>query len=637
MALEPARTQDVVQLGQEIELDLRAYQLRRGGRALKLERLPMDILVLLIERRGELVSREQIAERIWGKAAYLDTDNSINGAIRKIRQVLKDDPREPRCILTVAGKGYRFITPENENQRTDGPNLPAVVAKAKLAAEPEGRASSPWARWRMPGAIVVVGVLVLSFGWWVRLSMRSAMASRKVMLAVLPFQNFSADSAEDYLSDGLTEETIAQLGRLDPAHLGVIARTSVMYYKKSQAPLQQIARELGVEYVLEGSMRRTGDRVRITAQLIQMKDQTHLWAHEYDREMKDVLTLQGEIAAEVGDEIQLLLGGSKTRAGGGSRLRAAPDEAFDLYLRGRYFWNKRTAEGFQQGIHFFEQAVEKNPKYAPAYAGLADSYSLLGGYSGLAQIESMAKARAAAQRALELDDSLPEAHTALALIVQNYDHDWETSEKEFRRAIALNPSYATAHHWYAEHLMWLGRFDEAFTEIERARQLDPLSLIIATDHAVILYYSRQYDRAEQQFRAVREMDPTFARARMVLAVYLQKGMLAEARKVNAQQPLSSPWYWSLLACIESRAGRPAEAERALEGLRALNTSQRVDPGTFVLAYAAMGQRNEAFGWMEKALEQHSNVMISLRVEPMFDALRDDPRFAVLLRRVGFSS
>jgi TolB-like protein/Tfp pilus assembly protein PilF len=461
------------------------------------------------------------------------------------------------------------------------------------------------------------------------------------MLAVLPFENLTGDAGQDYFSDGLTEEMIAQLGRIDPEHLGVIARTSVMHYKHSSEQLEQIARELGVQYVLEGSVRRDSDKVRITAQLIQMKDQTHLWARQYDRELSHLLALQGEIAQEIAQEIPVILGKNHTPIGTAPQpaLAANAYEAYDLYLKGQYFWNKRTMEGFQRAIDYFQQAIVKDPSYARAYAGLADSYVLISGYSGVPQAEFMPKARAAALRALELDDNLPEAHAALALIVQNYDWDWQTAGKEFRRAIELNPNYATAHHWYAEHLAFLGRFDEALREGERAIQLDPLSLIIASDQGVILYYSRQYDRAIEQFRAVLDMDPGFSRAGMMTQAYVEKGLFKDALAfIESRRRLADdgPWTWATLAYVYGRAGQPVQAHRALVKLEELNRHQQLDPGPFLGAYLGMGDKELAFAWLEKAYLQHSNVLAALKVEPCYDFLRGDPRFLDLMRRVGLA-
>jgi Tfp pilus assembly protein PilF len=359
---------------------------------------------------------------------------------------------------------------------------------------------------------------------------------------------------------------ISQLGNLNAQHLGVIARTSVMHYKNTQTPLDQIGRELGVQYVVEGSVRRDSDHVRISAQLIQMKDQSHIWARQYDRELRGLLTVQGEIAQEIADEIQLTLGEQhKLNSQRGSlHSSAAPPsyEVYDLYLKGRYFWNKRTPDGFRQAAEYFQQAIGQDPNYARAYAGLADTYGLMSTWGQVPQNEFMPKARSAALRALEIDDTLAEAHTSLALVAENYDYDWQTADKEFRRAIQLDPDYATAHQWFAEYLSWQGRFDEALAESERARQLDPLSLIISTDHASILYFSRQYDRAIAQCRAVLDMDPNFSRVRAILVLaYVQSGRFAEAIDELARwtrQP-DSTGAWGFKAYVYGRWGRTSEA------------------------------------------------------------------------------
>jgi len=391
-----------------------------------------------------------------------------------------------------------------------------------------------------------------------------------------------------------------------------------------------------VQYVLEGSVRRDADKVRISAQLIQMKDQTHLWARQYDRELSHVLALQGEIAQDIATEIQAALGEPK-RAVPADRISSSRPsyEAYDLYLKGRYFWNKRTIEGFQRSVEYFQQAIEKEPGYSRAYAGLSDSYALVSGYAGTPPRDLRPKAQAAARRAVELDEQSAEAHTSRALVAQNFDWDWQTAEKEYRRAIELDPNYATAHHWFAEYLAHMGRFDEALVESERARQLDPLSLIIAADKGVILYYSRQYDRAIEQFHAVLDMDPTFPRARMVQAAYAQKGMYAESLAV-IEKWHHGPGYWSNLAYDLGRSGRQVEAQHALEGLQELDRRQKVDPLTFCVAYIGMNRRDQAITSLQKAYEEHSISLASLKVDPIYDPLRSDPRFQDLLRRVGLA-
>ncbi len=652
----------MLKFGDDFELDLTAWQLRRAGRLVKLERIPMETLLFLVQNQGELVSREQIVEKIWGKDTFLDTDNAVNGAIRKIRQVLKDDPDQPRFIRTISGKGYSFIAPVIEAAPADDSPLDAMAEDqgqepwSKLTpapAEPEAVVGEDYApklsglRSRLPGRsilatmivatmIVAIMALVVYMGWS-EFRARPSHAGGRAMLAILPFDNLTGDADQEYFSDGMTEEMITQMGSLDPAQMGVIARTSVMHYKHSQEPLQQIARELGVQYVLEGSVRRNADKVRITAQLIQVSDQTHLWARNYDRDIKDVLVVQSEIAREISGEIQTALGEHKPITPVVPKtLSPEALEAYNLYLKGQYFLNKRTQ--LQQAISYFQQATEKDPNFARAYAGLADCYALLGPYSGDPPVEFAPQARAAALRASQLDDSLPEAHAALALIVQNYDYDWQTAEKEFKRAIELNPNYATGHHWYAEHLAWRGRFDEAFRESERARELDPLSLAIATDHGMILYYSRQYDLAIAQFTAVREMDPSFGHAAMIFVAYVQKGMFAEAEAdiEKRQGPEDDRWRLSNLAYTYGRAGQQERAGQELTKLLDLNRRQPMDPIVIALAYSGMGNNDQALAWLEKAYAQHSNGLTALKVDPAYDPLRRDLRFQNLLERVGLA-
>jgi TolB-like protein/DNA-binding winged helix-turn-helix (wHTH) protein len=638
LPLQPAKVQDSVKFGDGFDLDLGAGRLTRSGRVLKLERIPMEILLLLVQQRGELVTREQIVERVWGKDIYLDTDNSINGAIRKVRQVLKDDPEQARFIQTISGKGYRFIAPITD------PGAEPQVSTPTPAAEPTAvQDSGGWRRRRRRLWIVVASAVVFLIGAtayfrWTSSEAKLPRTHGRTMLAVLPFENLTGDAHQEYFSDGMTEEMITRLGSLDPDHLGIIARTSVMHYKHSQEQLRQIANELGVQYVLEGSVMRDTDKVRITAQLIQMKDQTHIWARQYDRQLKDLLTVQNEIAQEISDEIQTSLGDRKSNAPAAQPALSPQEyEAYNLYLEGQYFWNKRTVSGFQQAINYFQQATAKDPNYARAYAGLADTYALMAGYTGTQASEFVPKARAAALRALQLDDRLPEAHAALALIVQNHDYDWQTAEREFKRAIALNPNYATAHQWYAEHLAWRGRFDEALQESERARELDPLSLIIASDNGATLYYARQFDRAIAQLAKVREMDPDFPRASIILEAYLQKGMLGEAMAGFKKMPSGNwPWYWSNAAYVYGRTGHASEADQALRKLLVITRQQPVDSIVVVQAYVGVGNNDQALVWLEKAYAEHSNGLTALRVDPIYDPLRNDPRFRDILRRAGLA-
>jgi len=641
VAPEPVRTQPTIRFGDDFEFDPRAYQLRRSGRTLKLERTPMEVLLFLIEQKDQLVTREQIAERIWGKNTFLDTDNSINGAIRKIRQVLNDDPDHPRFVQTVTGRGYRFIAPVEEisGYRRSVAKIPSIGAGP--AIEVQGLRGPRWLVLVGICAALTIAAFAAYFGGS-RSRVRPQPSGERLMLAILPFQNLTGDTSQDYFSDGMTEEMISQLGNLDPQHLGVIARTSVMHYKGGQAPLDQIGRELGVQYVIEGSVRRDAGRVRISAQLIQVKDQTHVWARQYDREVKDLLALQAEIAREITDEISLTLGDphrfDSARDPASSSAAATSYETYDLYLKGRYCWNKRTMAGFQEAARYFQQAIAKDPGYAQAYAGLADTYGLMSTWGWVSQNEFMPRARDAALKALELDDALAEAHASLALIAENYDYDWQTAEEEFRRAIQLDPNYATAHQWYAEYLSWQGRFDEALVESEQARRLDPMSLIIATDHGAILYYARQYDRAIAQFRAVLDMEPHFNRATMIVSAYVEEGRFQEAMDEveRSLPPDDSPWTCSVKAYVYGRWGRTAQAQQAMAKLE--QTIQRV-PGqqTSVLltAYLGTNQKDQGIALLQKAYAEHSHTVVDLKVGPAYDPWRSDPRFQDLLRRMNF--
>ncbi|HEX3155349.1 MAG TPA: tetratricopeptide repeat protein [Candidatus Angelobacter sp.] len=623
-------------------------ELRKHGVRLKVQERPLQLLVCLLERPGEIISRDELRQRLWPDGIFVDFDHNISSAINKLRTVLNDSASNPRFIETVGSRGYRFLadvkripsappsSPQPPNQET--PEVPIIATGANTH-------SPRLALWKVvAGGVLVFAILLAGYFRLVRKASKSIAPVTRVMVAVLPFQNLTGDPGQDYFSDGLTEEMIAELTRLNQDRVGVIARTSVMLYKQSPKPLDQIGRELGVQYLMEGSVRRDSGRVRITAELIQVKDQTHLWAREYDRELKNSLALQSEIAQEIGDEIQISLGdGNAVKAANhpAPTRSTASYEAYDLYLKGRYFWNKRTRAGFLQAASYFQQAIAKDPKYASAYAGLADTFGLMSTWYAVPQQEFMPKAKAAALNALALDDSLAEAHASLALVAENYDYDWQTAEKEFRRAIQLNPDYATAHQWYAEYLAWQGRFDEALAESERARQLDPMSLIIATDHGAILFYARKYDRAIDQFRAVVDMDPGFGNARAFLAAtYVQQGKFAEALKQNelmgnGEDP---PWYWAFTAYIYNHSGNVVQAQHALARFEALSPSLRSDALLArLVAYNGSTQHEKILSLLEEAYKERSPALTNIKVDPRYDTLRKDQRFQALLARVNLNN
>ena len=654
MNSRPPPAERPIKFGADCELDPNSYELRRSGRVLKLERIPTEILLFLVERRGQLVTRDEIAERVWGKDVFLDTDNSINGAIRKIRQALKDDPERPRYIQTISGRGYRFIAPASEETSAlaitspeTASHTPAEVVSVPALPADDGKAlplpvmKSRKAHWLVVAAIAGVLIGAAATAAWIFRpwsSPRVKPAGGRVVLAVLPFQNLTGDPSQDYFSDGMTEEMITEIATLNPGHLAVIARTSVMTYQRNPKPVTQIGRELGAQYVLEGSVRRDGNKVRVTAQLIRVEDQTHLWAREYDRERKDLLVLQSEIARATANEIASALGEHAPGVPNAVPFATAQQyESHERYLQGLYFWNQRKIE---PAIDYFQQAIDKDPQNARAYAGLADGYALLGGYSGVESPEYASKAESAALRALQLDSSLAEAHTAFALIRENYHWDWQTAEEEYQKAIALNPSYSTAHQWYAECLMWQGRFDEALKESDRARQLDPLSLIIATDRGAIFYYWRQYDRAIQELLRVREMDPNFPRSGLIALAYAHNGSFDKAF-AESGPTLDTSWSWTDRAELYGLAGRRADAQNALNGMLQLqqrqSPHQSVNMVCFVVAYLSVGDKERALTWLERAYKEQPNVLTSLRVDPVYDPVRSDPRFQELLQRVGLDN
>jgi TolB-like protein/DNA-binding winged helix-turn-helix (wHTH) protein/Tfp pilus assembly protein PilF len=634
MGAEPVRILSPLRLSEDVSLDLHSRTIRSGDRVLRLERIPFEILLFLIERRGQIVCREEIVSRIWGPNVFVDTDNSIRGAIRKIRQVLEDDADHPRFIETVTGQGYRFIASVADTAPQTNVSTPQLTT---LSEVPVSTARPAMSAHRIAVAVIALALIALVATFlWLHFRRGAQRQTGRIMVAVLPFVNLTGDPAQDYFSDGFTEEMITQLGRLNPDHLGVIARTSVLRYKDSRSPLPQIGADLGVQYVLEGSVRRNVDTVRITAKLVQVGDQSDVWSRDYDRKLSDILDVQSEIAQEIGDEVQVTLHSSTAPAGDDKRSLSPRElKGYDLYLRGQSLLSRRTAPDLLSAINLFHQAITEDPNNARSYAALADAYALLGGYSGLPQHDFLAQARAAALHALQLDEALPDAHTALALIVQNYDWDWETADKEFRRAIELDPNYATAHHWYAEHLMWRGQFDEALQESEKARRLDPLSLIIAADNGAILYYSRQYDSAIRQFRSVLDTDPEFPRAKMIVHAYLASGLYSQAiANIPAKNSAdNNGWTAATVAFVEGRAGHKPEARQALKTLKRLAERQPVDPATLVWAYLGVGDNQEALDWLQKSYELHSNIMTSLKIDPGFDPLRPDQRFQDLLHRV----
>jgi len=627
---------------EEFTLNPRNRTLRKGGATVALTPKAFDVLLLLISNAGRIVKKEELIKAVWPES-FVEESN-LTQTIFRVRKAL-DETTDHRYILTVQGQGYSFLVPVTETtiptQKADAlPTTPQAASVPETTLPPASRRATI-RRSSTLAAVAIAMLMIAASGIWLWNSRRAAAVKpAKTMLAILPFENFTGDPGQDYFSDGLTEEIISQLGNLDPAHLGVIARTSVMHYKHSPASIPQIGQDLSVQYVVEGSVRRDAQGVRITAQLIQVQDQSHLWAREYDRDLGHLIELQEEIAREVANEVEFSLTGQRpinlAREAAAPLAGANSYEAYDLYLKGRYFWNKRTDDGFRQAAEYFQQSIDKDPNYGRAYAGLADTYSLISTWAIGPQNVLMPKARAAALRALEIDERLAEAHASLALIKENYDYDWPGAEKEFRRAIQLNPQYATAHQWYAEFLSWQGRFEEAFAESEQARQLDPLSLIIASDHAIILYNSHQYENALKQCRSVLELDPTYRHAgQMMASSYLQLGRYADAADALTRWAPHDDSAWTLAwqAVVYARWGQTEQARVAFDRLERIPASDMHRTPAFLTAYSGTGQKERMLDALEKAYSEHSNAVVQIKVDPLYDPFRTDPRFEAFLRRL----
>ena len=452
-------TQPTIKFGR-FELDRRNFELRCDGEAVKLDRIPLELLFFLAERAGTLVTREEAVKHVWGDGVFIEAESGLYTAVRKIRRALDDDIGEPKFVQTVSRKGYRFIAQVETAQG---------YSTTSLASAGVRRSASRWLLWSCLLSLVTATVLFVLLR-----RVRQVQPTDRIMLAVLPLENLDGDEGQDYLAEGITEEIITQLGSLDPRHLGVIARTSAMRYKHTRMSVQEISRELGVAYVLEGSIRRSANNIRVTVQLIQSSDQTHLWAQSYDRELSDVLQVEHEIAAVAAGEVRLTLSDQvHQRLTATTRLNP---EAHDAYLRGLQGWNQRTREGFLQAIEDFHHATELDPNYAAAYAGLARVYSLAPIFAGIPPGEAAPKALDAASRALQLDESLSDAHSALAFVKGHYEYDWVSAEREYHRAIELDPNNPYGHFFYSNSFLSpFARHEEAIAEMKKAMELDPVS------------------------------------------------------------------------------------------------------------------------------------------------------------------
>jgi TolB-like protein/DNA-binding winged helix-turn-helix (wHTH) protein/Tfp pilus assembly protein PilF len=597
---------------------------------------------MLLERPGEVVTRDELRSRLWQQETFVDFDHSLNVAINKLREVLCDSAERSRFIETVPRLGYRFIAPLTGGTASPSPSTRAPDSSSppiQPAQKPESSAriqgeARPGSKpsWRVRWYTVALALLIVCsaaiyYGRhaWKRVP---AAPAEKVMLAVMPFENLTGDPANEYFSDGLTEEMITQLAVLGPRRLGVIARTSVMSYKHSDKTVDRVGRQLGVQYIVEGSVRQSSGRVRITAQLIQVKDQTHIWAQEYNRNASDVLTMEREVASDIAREIQLEL--TSAQQANLPRVRSVDPEAHELYLKGRFYWNQRTSHAYKKAIEYFDGAIKKDANYAEAYAGLADAYRFL---SGAVPEDVVPKARAAAEKALTIDPNLAEAHASLGMI-DCIDWDWEGAKGHFERAIALNPNYAIAHDWYAEcYLTPLGRLDDSLNEMHLAQKLDPLSPVILADIGKTLVFARRYDEAIAHLRGVLELYPTFSSAiDWLWQAYAAKAMFPEALEMEKALGEENNSLAGL-AYIQGRMGHKEQAQRLQAQLLQRAKTRHVDPGMIAAPYIALGDKDQAIAWLNKAYDEHSSYLGSIKVYSVYDPIRNDPRFLELERRI----
>jgi TolB-like protein/DNA-binding winged helix-turn-helix (wHTH) protein/Tfp pilus assembly protein PilF len=624
------------------EVDLRAGELRKHGVKLRLQEQPFQVLAMLLERPGETVTREELRNRLWTPDTFVDADHGVNKAVNRIRDVLGDSATSPRFVETVARRGYRFIAdvvalternPASGSENAIGTVVPTQDVRVDdVAASPAARRVRQWRPWTIGGVALALASVIVVLALQARAPQPASIRS----LAVLPLENLSGDGSQEYFADGMTDELIATLGQISA--LRVISRTSVMPYKRARKPLPQIARELNVDAVVEGTVLRSGGQVRITAQLIEARDDKHLWSDSYDGDLRDTLTLQNSVARAIAEQIRINVNAHEQ-----ATLRhgkVVDPEAYEAYLKGRYFWNKRTGDDFQKAVEYFNRAIERDPTFAPAYSGLADTYALLGDweYGVLTPGEAFPRAKAAAVKALQLDATLGEAHTSLAFCLDGFDWDLKSGDAEFRRGIELNPGYATAHHWYAWHLSLLGRNSDAIVEMKKAQNLDPLSLIINADFAELLLIAHMTDASIQQSRKTIEMDANFPLAHNQLGLaYLQSGRLDEAiSELRKAVELSggSPTCTANLARAFALSRRRVEAVQILADLKKRSRASSSNASEIAVVYAALGDNDEAMTWLDKGYQERFNPGVLLR--PGFDALRTDARFQNLERRVGLA-
>jgi TolB-like protein/DNA-binding winged helix-turn-helix (wHTH) protein len=606
------------------ELDLASRELRKGGAPVKLQSQQVELLALLAERAGEVVSRDEIRRALWDEETFVDFDQSINFCVNKVRDALNDDPQRPQYIETLPRKGYRFIATMIESH--NGFAQTSSVAGPPVAAKP----APPRRRWLLTaGAALVLVAIALA----AKMAAPPQNGAKSIeSLAVLPLENLSHEPEQDYFADGMTDELITDLAKISA--LRVISRTSVMQYKGTRKPVPQIARELNVDAVLEGTVMRDRGRVRITAQLIAAAPEKHLWAEKYEGSLSEVLTLQDAVAKAVVREIRIKVTPQEQAVL--ATRRAVDPAAYEAYLKGRYLWGPGGEKNLMKSLSFFQQAIDKDPGYALAWAGLADAYNRLASWGVLSRKDAAPRARAAAEKALELDSSLVEPVVALALVKADYEWDWAGAEQLLKRAIELNPNYGGAHSAYAMLLAMIGRVQEAVAEARRAHQAEPLDSVFAANLSWKLYLAHQYDEAELEGRKWDEWHPR-ARGDYILgSVYLATGRQREAveeLRVGAADSHRGLLELMYLGHALGVTGARDEGRKVLAEMQGLQQSRYVPPEYIAMVYEGLGDRERALQWFEKAVAERS-MNIWILPDQRLDPIRTDPRFQRIMRGMG---
>ena len=610
------------------EANLRTGELRKGGTKLRLQGQPFQVLACLLESPGEMVTREDLQKRLWPGETFVDFDTGLNRAVNRIREILSDSAESPRYIETLPRRGYRFIAPvEAVGLLAQVPEpAPAVLTPAP----PQVPSKKAWLPLAVAGILLLTGILVWS--WWTTRYARPQFRS----IAVLPLENLSGDPGQEYFADGMTEELITALAKIHS--LKVISRTSVMRFKGARRPLNEIARALDVDAVVEGSVLQAGGKVRVTAQLLDARQDRHIWADSYERELTDVLALQGQVAKAVAEQIRTTL--TPQEDASFSQNRPLNAEAYRKLLLGRFFFNKRNVPSVQKAVAYFEESVAADPNYAPAWASLALAYTSLGTDMEIVPPETVsAKARNAAAKAIAIDDSLAEAHDALAHIKMWFEWDWSGAEKEYRRAIDLDPNGGRGHRSYSALLRVTKRFDEAVAENKRAIELDPLDVLSRAHLAWIYCDQRHPKECLEQSRSVLEMEPSATAMYLFIgSAYAQQGNYTEALAAfEKAKDEYNPDYLVAMAVAWVNSGHKDRAEAALRQLQSLSSTRYLSPFAVAEVNAGLGNRDAAFAWLERAYRERAAGMVGLQVSIPLDPLRSDPRFVDLTRRVGFST